>query len=365
MTKPKTIGLLPLLAAILVTVPSAPALAQADLLKALLSGDTKLPDTEKEVSSAVPAPSAKPGFGELQIDPVPVKVQAVIDPLTFLGENGALYRLTGLDIPGLEFSASSDGSASSGIVAEATKLLTGLIKGQEVKLHVTKDRMTGRANRMGHLLVQAERSKDGLWLQGELLKEGLTRVRTTSANPEMAAAMLALEDSARRQKKGLWAQPDYAVLNAADVSAKANRFTLVEGRVFAVAMRDNETFINFSPDWRKDFSIGVPPEARRAFARQGVNLTSLSHKTIRVRGFIEDRNGPFITLDHPAQLELLDGSAASIATPASPVSSGLKSVKAPTAPKTPLLPDAPKVSAPEKPESGQEPGSSTQRRMND
>lgn len=270
---------------------------------------------------------ANPDFQELKAETVQVKVQKVIDPLTFISTNDTIYKLSGLDVPGLD-------TGGSDIVEQATKKVTELIADQDLKVYVTKDQTTGRQNRMGQKLVQAERKKDSLWIQGQLVAEGLARVRTTPANPEMARQLLALEESARSASKGLWADPQYGVYGIDLISPKANSFVIVEGRIFSVSNRNNETFLNFGQDWKKDFTIGISPEMRRQISKQGLNFAALVKKNVRVRGFIEDRNGPFITLDHPEQLEVIGGTIPAL----KPVrTSGMGTIKAPTKPTAPEI----------------------------
>ena len=308
--------------------------AQEDLLRAVLKQDTDDGDDDIPLATDPPAdaiekpqPAEKPAketlpvrtkFSELRPENVPVKVQAVVDPLTFLGSNGTIYRLAGLDVPGLE-------SGGSDFVTQATKRTTELLKDQELKLYVTKDQTTGRTNRMNQSLVQAERRKDNIWIAGQLVADGMARVRTTPSNPEMARDLLALETAARTEKTGLWADPQYAVQTPDSITAKANSFAIVEGRIFGVATRNNETFLNFTNDWRKDFTIGATADVRRQFAKAGINLAALAHKNVRVRGFIEDRNGPFISLDHPAQIEIIGAALPDITSPRTP---GMKAMKA-------------------------------------
>ena len=275
----------------------------------------------------------KTDFPELKAETVQVKVRNIIDPLTFIATNDTVYKLSGLDIPGLD-------TGGSDIAEQATKKVTELIGEQDLKVYVTKDQAKGRQNRMGQTLIQAERKKDGLWVQGQLVADGLARVRTTPSNPEMSRELLALEGAARSSKKGLWADPQYGVYGIDLISPKANSFVLVEGRIFSVSNRNNETFLNFGQDWRKDFTIGISPEMRRQISKQGLNFAALTKKSVRVRGFIEDRNGPFITLDHPEQLEVIGGSIPAL----KPVhTGGMGSIKAPA------KPAAPEIEKPEPP----------------
>jgi endonuclease YncB( thermonuclease family) len=274
----------------------------------------------EEVSANAVLP--RTDFSELQLDTKAVKIQKVVDPLTLLAGDSTIYKLTGLDIPGLE-------SGTSDIPAQAMKELTELLAGQEIRVYLTKDKTRGRLTRLNQTLIHAERKKDNLWIQGRLVADGLARVRTTPANPEMARELLALEELARAKKKGLWADPEYSVLTPDTAATKKNSFQIVEGRVFSVSTRNNETFLNFTHDWRKDFSIGIPSEMRRDLSKKSIDPMSLAHKSVRVRGWIEDRNGPFITLDHAQQLEILGSALPPIEKPAI---QGLRTFKTPAPP---------------------------------
>lgn len=268
-------------------------------------------------------PPPPPAFATLKTEAVPVKVKKVIDPLTFLAEDGALYQLAGLDIP-----------ADDDAIQTATKAVTELMDGKELKILVTKDQTRGRVTRTGHKLIHALLLKDDVWIQGRLVDEGLARVRTTAANPELAADLLAREQQAREDKKGIWDKSANSILSPDQAAPEINSFRIVEGKIVSVSTRDAEIFINFGNDWKKDFTIGVPVSLRRAFSKRFINLMTLSGKTVRVRGWLEDRNGPFITLDHPEQLEIFDnGKSLSLTPPAG----GLQSttVAKPEPPKPP------------------------------
>ena len=280
----------------------------------------------EEVSANAVLP--KVDFSELQPDIKAVKIQKVIDPLTLLATDGTIYKLTGLDIPGLE-------NGTSDNATQAMKGLTEFLTDQDITIYQTKDRTRGRQTRLGQSLVHAERKKDHLWVQGWLIANGFARVRTTPANPEMARDLLALEESARGQKKGLWADPQYAILTPEAAVTKKNSFQIVEGKVFSVSTRNNETFLNFTPDWRKDFTIGILPEMRRDLSKRSIDPMSFAHKSVRVRGWIEDRNGAFISLDHAQQLELPGATLPPLQKSAS---RGMKSFKAPAPPEKPEPP---------------------------
>ena len=128
-----------------------------------------------------------------------------------------------------------------------------------------------------------------------------------------------MKSAARASKIGLWADPNYAILTIEQAAEKKNSFQIIEGTIFSIAQKNNETFLNFGADWKKDFTIGISPELRRDLSKRNFSFMTLSNKKVRVRGWIEDRNGPFISLDHGQQLELLDKSLPSLQEPISAV----------------------------------------------
>jgi hypothetical protein len=64
-------------------------------------------------------------------------------------------------------------------------------------------------------------------------------------------------------------------------------------------------YLNFTPDWRSDFTISVERKAVGAFAAAGIDLKTVAGARLRVRGFLAWRNGPMIEASHPEQIELL------------------------------------------------------------
>ncbi|MGH6832700.1 MAG: thermonuclease family protein, partial [Methyloceanibacter sp.] len=82
-------------------------------------------------------------------------------------------------------------------------------------------------------------------------------------------------------------------------------YQLVEGRVASVGEGGGRLYLNFTPDWRSDFTISVEGKAVGAFAAAGIDLKALAGARLRVRGFLAWRNGPMIEASHPEQIELL------------------------------------------------------------
>lgn len=87
-------------------------------------------------------------------------------------------------------------------------------------------------------------------------------------------------------------------------------FQVIEGWVAAVGLSRNEVFLNFGRDWKWDFTAAVDLKRSDDRAALIARLKNLKGRLVRVRGFIERRNGPFISLATAEAIEELpEGSA--------------------------------------------------------
>lgn len=238
-------------------------------------------------------------FRDMRMTFAKLKVSDVIDGVTIEVEDKIKVRLSGIWVP---WETDDDPGET---VKKAATLLNKVARGHYVRLYQTKNENTGRTNRMGQALAQVERD-DGLWLQGVLLYAGLATVMTSESTPEQASRMYAIESDARKRKAGLWASTRWKVLSPTEAKDFVNEYRVVEGKVFSTAMRNNTFFINFDRDWKTDFTITVASNQRMAFSRAHVNLMGLNGKTVRIRGWIRNYNGPTIEVTHPQQIEVLD-----------------------------------------------------------
>ena len=117
-----------------------------------------------------------------------------------------------------------------------------------------------------------------------------------------------LEGFARDQRRGLWADPAHAVRDThPDALAQdIGSVQLVEGRVLeATQLRSGRIYLNFGADYRTDFTVMIEADDAPAFIEAGLGPDALETRRIRVRGWIEDENGPMIRIDHPERIEVL------------------------------------------------------------
>lgn len=141
------------------------------------------------------------------------------------------------------------------------------------------------------------------WIQGELLRNGYAMTHSFADTPsDLARRMLAEEQAARKEKKGLWAFEQYRIIHPEEANSFINHFKIIEGKVTRVHAVHGNVYINFFEAWRGKFAVYISRRNTDAFTA----LSSLTGKTIRVRGWLHYHNAPMLTITHPAQLELVE-----------------------------------------------------------
>src|SRR5262249_9204466 len=96
---------------------------------------------------------------------------------------------------------------------------------------------------------------------------------------------------------GLWGKPYYVVMAAesgAELAGERGCFTLVEGKVWSVRESGGTIYMNFGPRWTEALTVTISKREEGAFAASGMVPKRLESRRVRVRGWIEERNGPRI-----------------------------------------------------------------------
>jgi hypothetical protein len=169
-----------------------------------------------------------------------------------------------------------------------------------------------KTDRYGRVIAYAVIKRDGAdhAVQAELLAAGQARVAATRVGSHACALeLLRAEMAARKAKLGLWGSSYYDLLNAdspTDVLAEQGRFALVEGRVLSVRESGATIYVNFGRRWSEDFTVTILKRNERNFTAAGLEPKTLAGRRIRVRGFIEERGGPWIEATRPEQIEFAD-----------------------------------------------------------
>jgi len=147
------------------------------------------------------------------------------------------------------------------------------------------------------------------WLQADLLARGRARASSRIGDVACAKELLAHEDSARAGKLGLWTEPYYVITKAeepGEVLTRRGRFALVEGKVLSVRESGGTIYVNFGRRWSEDFTVTIAKRNERVFSAAGLEPKKLAGRTVRIRGWIEERGGPWVEASRPEQIEVLE-----------------------------------------------------------
>ncbi|OPY93778.1 nuclease [Bradyrhizobium sacchari] len=214
------------------------------------------------------------------------RVTAIVDGRSVRLDDGREVRLAGIEP-----------------TATTKQALASLLVGRDVTLRSTDD-TPDRYGRQGAFVFIGESDAS---VQATLLAQGEAIASAEIADKDCAAALMASEAQARRQKMGNWADP-LAIKNAEspdDILAGIGRFMVVEGKVLSVRQAGATTYLNFGRNWTRGFAVTISRRALPAFESAGISLKALENKRILVRGWIEGNTGPRIDVRLLGQVELL------------------------------------------------------------
>jgi endonuclease YncB( thermonuclease family) len=230
-------------------------------------------------------------------------VTEIVDGDTLLLDTGLVVRLIGIQAPKLALGR--DGLTDWPRANEAKAALIALTLKKPVLLRYGGEEL----DRYGRTLAQVTVTGDSpVWVQEAMLAQGQARVYSFADNRSCLAELMAAETRARAGGLGIWGDSYYRVRRAdrpADLAKLAGHYELVEGRVLNAEKLGAQVFLNFGRYYKEDFTAVIDARALRLFADAGIDPSKLGNALVRVRGWIDDRDGPRIAVTHPEQIELL------------------------------------------------------------
>jgi endonuclease YncB( thermonuclease family) len=225
------------------------------------------------------------------------KVATVVDGRSFLLDDGREVRLAAIEV-----AAPTEAAGTA-----AKDALAALIAGATVELRGAGP----ETDRYGRLFARAFVGVDKAerWVEAELVAGGHARVSARVGERACAAALLARERAARAANLGLWADPYYVIRRADDaaaVAAERGRFAIVEGKVLSVRESGGTIYVNFGRRWSQDFTVTIAKKNETTFTNAGLEPKKLAGRRVRIRGWIEQRGGPWVEATRPEQIELAE-----------------------------------------------------------
>lgn len=205
----------------------------------------------------------------------------------------------------------------------ARAALREMIDGQRVGLYYQK----WQGDRYGRGAVHLVLSKAGgekKWVQAEMLRRGVgvyvpflpaAGSALKRANGQIMQrspchnVLLRNEQIAQSAERGVWAHAFYRAKPAKDITGLMRllyHYQVVAGRVHQVAERGGRAYINFSADWRTDFTAVIDRKYWKKLKAHHQRIKALKGKRLRIRGWIEKWNGPAIKISDLGQIEVMD-----------------------------------------------------------
>ncbi len=230
-------------------------------------------------------------------------VASVTDGDTVVLDNGIVVRLIGTQAPKLPLGR--DGFETWPLAPEAKAALEKLVLGKPVRLRYGGERIDRHERALGQLFVTGDTE---VWVQQQMIATGFARVYSFPDNRSCLTQLMAAETQARAMSLGIWGDPYYMVRRADRPEALlplAGQYELVEGRVLLADKAGSRFFLNFGRHWKEDFTAVINGSAARMFEKAGLDPLVLSGALVRVRGWVDDDDGPRIEVTHPEQIEVL------------------------------------------------------------
>lgn len=295
---------------------------------------------------AQPAAAETPARDDCTLQAGPTHtVVRIIDSQTMEVDDGTEIRLVGALAPSPPAFLSSGAVWPPNAVARAA--LASLVLGRRVELAFSGRRQDRWGRTLAHVFLVGTGQRE--WVQGHMLQRGHARAYVVPDSLACLPEMRAHEKLAADAGIGLWRNAAYRVREAADAKGLMrlrNTYQLVEGRLHKVASTKSRLYLNFGEDWRSDFTAGFAAKARTFGPEAIARITALEGRRVRIRGWIERRNGPYVELLHPGQVEAIGEApppGPGIARGGPPASAGDGSPAGHAAPDA----DAPEPGAPE------------------
>jgi endonuclease YncB( thermonuclease family) len=229
-------------------------------------------------------------------------VRAVADARTLLLKDGRQVRLVGIEVPQAFAAIDPSGPAARAISALSVRLV-----GREVTLRSADPSATDRYGRLAAYVFSPAAGLEAS-MQHDMVSRGLALVASHGNGPACVTELRARERDARVAGRGLWADSKYAVQRADDpgsVLGARGRMAVVEGRVLSVRESGGTIYVNFGRRWSQDFTVTIAKRNERTFTSGGLPPKQLEHRQVRVRGWVEDRGGPWIEATSPEQIEFV------------------------------------------------------------
>lgn len=268
--------------------------ATASCLASLLAMALALPPAGADARSA-PFAGACPSAGMRN-----AKVAKIDERLDLTLEDGESLHLAGLDPP--------QPTRDSPDLPEKAQAILAKLLGAGIDFIPLASEPDRWGRMPAFVFLSAKPGEAAEQLANVILAQGLARYIPVPEARPCRTEFLAAEAIARNAKIGLWRDPYYAIIQATDRAALADKAAsnvLVEGHLLSIDSTRFRTTLFFTAPPTRGFSVTVMQRNVAIFERSGLNFHALIGRSFRVRGLLDMRFGPQIEISSPDEIELL------------------------------------------------------------
>lgn len=223
---------------------------------------------------------------------VRTSVSYVYDGDTVRLHSGDKVRLIGINTPEM----ARDKRPAEPLASEARQALITLLARHEQQISLRYGQQ--QRDRYGRLLAHAY-TPQGESISAHLLDAGLASLIAIPPNLAGLDCYARAEQRARRQQRGLWAQP--GIRDSASLSRHARGFTIVRGRVVRIGESRHNLWLNMAGG----LALRIAKKDLRWFEQESPR--ALAGRHVIARGWIYARKGEQrMQVHHPYALEVID-----------------------------------------------------------
>ena len=187
--------------------------------------------------------------------------------------------------------------------SSATAYLRSNVLGRKVEIKFGGNRHDRYGATLAHIFVAGERP---LWLQEGLVSAGLAQVFPQPDNHACSQQLTSIEEKAMYEHRGHWGLALFKVLPAREtrsILSLVQTYQIIEGEIAFVTHAGGHTIFHFAEDGKASFTATVDSAVWKKLTER--SLDDWQGQKVRIRGWIERKKGPTITIIQPEQLKLL------------------------------------------------------------
>ena len=234
--------------------------------------------------------------------PSEARVEKVIDGDTIVLEGGEKVRYLGINAPEIRRWEGNRWTPKKQIFGEeATSYNQKLVERKKVKLEYDLKKRDNYNRVLAYIWI------DGIFVNGELLKNGLALVDVRAPNVKHQKMFLDLQREARDFHRGIWGTIKDYTFSDQEAFKLIGELGGVQGKIICVNSGRERVYLHFGKNWEKDFTGIIYEENLKNFPLKNKHVNSyFLGRKVKIYGFVRNDDGPAIIISAPSQVDILD-----------------------------------------------------------